>query len=212
MRSVRSGARVSSLRTSSARATRTAGQDLNDLDRLSHAWRLGALIACLPACGVNRRQAMKAPSAIGRQVAQAGCGTPPRGPPPTACFAVAAASSPPRPMETEGRSQGPPPQGQISRLEARLVLEAALEARFPRLCVKKPIIGGNTLGARVAGRKRQRGVWRLFSAPANHSRKAAAFTPFSTTPAPLQISTKYTSSFFAPEVIEESSRTRSGIG
>lgn len=60
-------------------------------------------------------------------------------------------------METEGRPPGPPPVGQLSRLEARLVLEAALEARFPRLCIKKPIIGGNTLGARGTGRQCVRG-------------------------------------------------------
>ena len=50
------------------------------------------------------------------------------------------------PDGTRGLTTSPPPVGQLSRLEARLALEAAVEARFPRLCVKKPIIQGNPLG------------------------------------------------------------------
>ena len=38
----------------------------------------------------------------------------------------------------------------MSRFEARLALELALEARFPRLIQKKPLHGGLPIGARLA--------------------------------------------------------------
>lgn len=38
----------------------------------------------------------------------------------------------------------------LSRLEARLALEAAVERRFPRTIQRKPVIGGVPLGACAA--------------------------------------------------------------
>ncbi len=40
----------------------------------------------------------------------------------------------------------------MSRLEARLALELAVEARYPRLINKKPIYGGVPIGARPSPR------------------------------------------------------------
>ncbi len=39
-----------------------------------------------------------------------------------------------------------PSNRSMSRLEARLILEAAVEARFPRLIQRKPVYGGLPIG------------------------------------------------------------------